>query len=412
MSDAESPQDRPDNGDIDEIDETRHDDGDDSDKDSDVLSEIDEDQFVEPVEIDSNVASTLKAAKRKKVDGDGPRKPKETRRPKKRTRDNEDDADMGDVEPTERRQRKPRAEGERRAPAPRPEEPEENEEDLPPEERRRRALDRAMDAAIKNPIKRRRKKDEIDLEEELDEHIAQLKVKMEKACEADNAARDKDEPAVHKLSILPQVTALLNRTDAQDSVLDPDTNFLQTVRFFLEPLNDASLPAYSIQRDIFRALMRLPVTKDTLVSSGIGKIVLFYTRSTQPQLEIKRMAERLVGEWSRMALKRTDDYKKRHIETREFNYSAAKLAQRQEAATGGSQLTLTQRSLPRHEIERQRILAPEVANSNRAQAPGLPATYTVAPKSTFDGRSGGDFRPIGAAATEAFRRMTQKKGKR
>ena len=146
---------------------------------------------------------------------------------------------------------------------------------------------------------------------------------MEKACEADNAAREKDQPAVHKLKILPHVTALLNSQDAQDSVLDPDTNFLQTVRFFLEPLSDGSLPAYSIQRDIFRALNRLPVTKDTLVSSGIGKIVLFYTRSKQPQLEIKRTAERLVGEWSRMALKRTDDYKKRHIETREFNYRYA-----------------------------------------------------------------------------------------
>ena len=56
-----------------------------------------------------------------------------------------------------------------------------------------------------------------------------------------------------------------------------------------------------IRARLSKFLMRLPVRKDTLVSSGIGKIVLFYTRSTQPQLEIKRMAERLVGEWSRMA---------------------------------------------------------------------------------------------------------------
>lgn len=64
------------------------------------------------------------------------------------------------------------------------------------------------------------------------------------------------------------------------------------------------------------------------------------------------------------------------------------------------------------EMERARILAPEVTNPNRAQAPGLPATYTIAPLSTFDGRVGPDHRPIGAAGTEAFRRMTQKKGKR
>lgn len=103
-------------------------------------------------------------------------------------------------------------------------------------------------------------------------------------------------------------------------MLDPDTNFLQHVKFFLEPLNDGSLPAYNIQRDIFTALTRLNIEKETLLSSGIGKVVLFYTRSKKPEPSIKRMAERLLGEWSRPILKRTDDYKKRHIETREFDY--------------------------------------------------------------------------------------------
>ncbi len=72
--------------------------------------------------------------------------------------------DMGDADgpAPERRQRKSRTDGEARVQASAAEEdPEENEENLTPEERRRRALDRAMDAAIKNPVKRRRKKDEI-----------------------------------------------------------------------------------------------------------------------------------------------------------------------------------------------------------------------------------------------------------
>jgi transcription factor SPN1 len=109
--------------------------------------------------------------------------------------------------------------------------------------------------------------------------MANLKLRMEEACKADN-----------------------------------------DVKFFLEPLNDGSLPAYNIQRDIFNALLRLPIEKDTLLSSGIGKIVLFYTKSKRPELGIKRVAERLLGEWSRPILKRTDDYKKRHIETRDFDY--------------------------------------------------------------------------------------------
>lgn len=142
---------------------------------------------------------------------------------------------------------------------------------------------------------------------------------MEKACVADNEAREKNQPAVHKLKLLPQVTALLNRTAIQDSVLDPETNFLQSVKYFLEPLNDGSLPAYNIQRDIFTALAKLPINKDALLSSGIGKVVLFYTRSKRPEASIKRIAERLLGEWSRPILKRTDDYKKRFVETREFD---------------------------------------------------------------------------------------------
>ena len=308
-------------------------DGDDlSDKDSDLLSEIDEDQFDNfdsgpaPVTIDENVTNTLKAAKRKRVDGETSKKPKEGKRQKKRARSEDDDLGSGNGEPAPRRPRKARTAGEGRSRAAAedsaPQQEEENEEDLTPEERRRRALERAMDAAVKgNPNKRRRKKDEVDLEDELDEHIASLKVRMENACVADNAAREQGRPAVHKLKLLPEVTALLNRSSAQDNLLDPETNFLQSVRFFLEPLNDGSLPGYNIQRDIFTALTRLPIEKEALLSSGIGKVVLFYTRSKRPEVGIKRMAERLLGEWSRPILKRTDDYKKRHVETRDFDYA-------------------------------------------------------------------------------------------
>ena len=159
-----------------------------------------------------------------------------------------------------------------------------------------------------------------DLEAEIDELLADLKLRMEKACQADNAAREAGQPALHKLKLLPEVTSLLNRNNVQHAVLDPDTNFLQHVKFFLEPLNDGSLPAYNIQRDIFSALTKLNIEKESLLSSGIGKVVLFYTRSKKPEPVIKRMAERLLGEWSRPILKRTDDYKKRQIETRDFDY--------------------------------------------------------------------------------------------
>ncbi|ODA84202.1 hypothetical protein RJ55_02720 [Drechmeria coniospora] len=387
------------------------------DQDSDLLSEVDEDQFEDydpetaniedrPVDIDEDVARTLKASKRKRAEGEAPKKPREGRREKKRRdRDSHVAADDEPDAETEKPQRRPRRVGDeerRRAKADAATRAQ-NDQDLTPEQRRAMAIDRALDAAIKKPSAgKRKRKDEIDLEDEIDDKLAELKKRMDKACVQDNEARGAGQPALHKLKLLPEVVGLLNRNNVQHAVLDPDTNFLQHVKFFLEPLNDGSLPAYNIQRDIFMALTKLTIEKESLLSSGIGKVVLFYTRSKKPEQSIRRMAERMLGEWSRPILKRTDDYKKRHVETREFDHEAATAAQRRKT---GSQFSLTQRPSV---SARDAFLAPS-RGDNQARMGHLPQSYTIAPMSTFDGTRGQDHRPLGANGMEAFRRMTQKK---
>lgn len=146
-----------------------------------------------------------------------------------------------------------------------------------------------------------------------DAEIEEMRRRMTEAAMADGEARSKGQPAMNKLKMLPEVVALLNRNTLQNSLVDPDINLLEAVRFFLEPLSDGSLPAYNIQRDLFAALAKLPITKDALVASGIGKVTLFYTKSPRAELGIKRQAEKLVGEWTRPILKRTDDYRKREF---------------------------------------------------------------------------------------------------
>lgn len=393
----------------------------DDDKDLDQLSEIDEDQFEDydpetaniedrPVEIDEDVARTLKAARRQRSDADKPRKAKEGRREKKK-RSRDGDADGQDEESRPRKSRRSEGSGSRTiSKRASPEQENGDESHLTPDERRRRALDRALEAAVKGPTRRKKKKDETDLDDPIDDQIADLVVKMERACEADNTAREAGKPAVEKMKLLPEVVSMLNRNNAQEAVLDPDSGFLRAVRYFLEPLHDGSLPAYSIQREIFNHLVKLPIEKDTLLGSGLGKVVFFYTKSKRPEPNIKRIAEKLVGDWSRPILKRTDDYKKRQLETRTYDYQAAKLAQR----SSSSQFTLSQRpSQSRFEAERERALAPS-GPTNRARVPEMPQSYTVAPRSTFDKGSSRAFehRPIGASGVEAFRKMTQKPKKR
>ena len=146
----------------------------DSDRDSDLLSEIDENQFEDydpetaniedrPVDIDEDIARTLKASKRKRVDGEVPRKPREGRREKKR-RDRDPDVAMDgadDAGMAAPRRARRTGDGERRARAAQASPDPQEDEDLTPEERRKREINRQLDLAIKKPgTNRRRKKDE------------------------------------------------------------------------------------------------------------------------------------------------------------------------------------------------------------------------------------------------------------
>ena len=177
-----------------------------------------------------------------------------------------------------------------------------------------------MDEALRNPNRRRtRKVDGIDLSDLADAEIEDVRKRMTEAAERDAVARRAGKPAMYKLRMLPEVVSLLNRNTYVQSLVDPDINLLEAVRFFLEPLEDGALPAYNIQRDLFAALGKLPITKETLFSSGIGKVILFYTKSKRPEPGIKRQAEKLLAEWTRPILQRTDDYSKKVFQTAEYD---------------------------------------------------------------------------------------------
>lgn len=235
-----------------------------------------------------------------------------------------------------------------------------------------------------------------DVTAAVDEEISKLRVAMAEAAEADVRARSETppQPAMHKLRLLPTVTALLNRNsrDVENAIVDPENNLLESVRFFLEPLSDGSLPAYNIQRELFAALARLPIDKEALVSSGIGKVVLFYQKSKKPELTIKRQAQRLLIEWTRPLLKRSDDYRKRQIQTADYdprNHSR----KRADPPTREEQQRLA----------REKELALP-SRSNRARLDDEVKTYTIAPRS--QGVVAGTWaRPLGASGEDAFRRM-------
>ena len=269
----------------------------------------------------------------------------------------------------------------------------------------KKAFSRLLDASLAKPKTSRSRKAGIDLEASADAELEEMRRRMAEAAQADTQARDANKPAMHKLQLLPQVVALLNRNTLQQALVDPDINVLEAVRFFLEPLNDGSLPAYNIQRELFQCLAKLPITKDALVASGIGKVVQFYTRSPKAELNIKRQAERLIGEWTRPILKRTDDYRKR--EFIEADYNPMDMQSQPQRPAGAVDKVAKAAAARKKALEIPMV-------GNRARVEGGLGTYTIVPRANTDAvlasQNAGGARRMGAkAGDEMFRKMRANK---
>lgn len=311
--------------------------------DDDELSELDEEQFnqLDEIPIDEEV---YKLSSHKRISSTGYRAPKEKTRERKK------------------KDLKARSDGRRGKASEEPEE-EINEEELDPETRQRRALESRLDDALKPASKRRKRLEEDDIELMQDEKLSKLREEMREAAIADAECIKNGVPAVNKLQLLPQVRLILQKHNLADSILD--NNLLEVMRLWLEPLPDASLPAFEIQKELFSAIERLPIKTIHLRESGIGKVILFYQRSKRPQTMIKRLADKLIGDWTRPIMGRSDNYRDKHVVSRAYNPDE-----------------YSNRSAPTSTTQDISVAEAAAIRRNRAHIPTAETvTYDVAPKS-------------------------------
>jgi transcription factor SPN1 len=93
-----------------------------------------------------------------------------------------------------------------------------------------------------------------------------------------------------------------------------DNNLLEAVKRWLEPLPDSSLPALNIQRELFHSIRKMEfIDTSVLKESGLGRIVLFYTKCKRVNPDISRIADDLVSAWSRPIIKRSASYRDRVV---------------------------------------------------------------------------------------------------
>lgn len=171
-----------------------------------------------------------------------------------------------------------------------------------------------FDAILKSKKSRpkKRKNDEDVLDPYADEEVSRLREAMLNAAADDEQANRDKLPATNKLKLLPQVMEVLRKQSLSQSIMD--NNLLEGVRRWLEPLPDRSLPALNIQRDFFPILRKMEfIDSDVLRGSGLGRIVLFYTKCKRVHPDIQRIANDLVSTWSRPIIKRSASFRDRVI---------------------------------------------------------------------------------------------------
>ncbi|KAL1696924.1 hypothetical protein GGG16DRAFT_84495 [Schizophyllum commune] len=189
-------------------------------------------------------------------------------------------------------------------------------EDETPEQARRRELNQRIDEVIKpkksNRPRKRRGNEEV-LDSYADDEVARLREQMREAVEEDKKSSSQGLPAVSKLRLLPTVMLTLRKASLAQSIVD--NNLLQQVREWLEPHHpDPSLPALNIQRELFSTLRKMDfIDASVLKESGLGKVVVFYTRCKRVTPEIQRIASELYTLWARPIMKRSASYRDRMV---------------------------------------------------------------------------------------------------
>ena len=188
-----------------------------------------------------------------------------------------------------------------------------------------------VEAAL-NRIKPKRIKKDLIEESAIDEMISLMRQKMKAAAETDHELNKLKQPAIAKLKMLPSVDEQLTKATLFEQFLD--NNILEGIKAWLEPhLGDGSLPNLDIQRSMIRALMEMPIRTEHLRESGIGRVIMFYSKCDDIVPDLKRNVKDILGEfirctlgltdspdkWMRPILNRSDNYKDRIVKEVDYD---------------------------------------------------------------------------------------------
>ncbi|CAM6095814.1 unnamed protein product [Calypogeia fissa] len=227
--------------------------------------------------------------------------------------------------------------------------------------------------------------------EEIAMFVEQFMAKLDVAAEADADLNRTSKPAIEKLKMLPELLHVLEKRQLQQEFLD--RGVLSSLKNWLEPLPDGSLPNMNIRSALLKLLTDLPIDvevferREQLKKSGLGKVVMFLSRLSEETPVNKKLARDLVDKWSRPIFQKSTRYEdlKQYDDERppprRMPVKKPVPKPRMEESRGGDELEL--------ELDPERELKPGDPgyryHASRPQA--LPLDFVIRPASKVDGDS-------------------------
>ncbi|KAK1320329.1 hypothetical protein QJS10_CPA03g01585 [Acorus calamus] len=126
--------------------------------------------------------------------------------------------------------------------------------------------------------------------------VESLMAELEVTTEEDAELNQEGKPAINKLKKLPMLTDVLSKKQLHHEFLDHGV--LTLLKNWLEPLPDGSLPNINIREAILKILTDYD-RREQLKKSGLGKVVVFLSRSDEETTSNRKLAKELVDKWSR-----------------------------------------------------------------------------------------------------------------
>ncbi|KAG8053458.1 hypothetical protein GUJ93_ZPchr0001g29517 [Zizania palustris] len=133
--------------------------------------------------------------------------------------------------------------------------------------------------------------------------VEQFIAEFEVAAEEDANLNRQSKPAINKLVKLPLLIDVLSKKNLQQEFLDHGV--LTLLKNWLEPLPDGSMPNMNIRTAVLKLLSDFPIDleqydrKEQLKKSGLGKVIMFLSKSDEETTSNRKLAKELVDKWSR-----------------------------------------------------------------------------------------------------------------